>query len=172
MLFHNRHVKAAMGSVIANGGVQLNRAQSLEGMFQSSQLYIWGLSANDLSGKVKVGVSGCIGNQFSGRQLLILSVLLLLSFNPPNPPFFPTGSSLAAGRRVGSWVILTVCQVGRVYESQTLIGSWHCCQLAFWQTIRPYPSSEHLQIQRSGKVGIGNQGNHYYHWSLSFFTKF
>ena len=40
MLFHNRHVKAAMGSVIANGGVQLNRAQSLEGMFQSSQLYI------------------------------------------------------------------------------------------------------------------------------------
>ena len=80
----------------------------------------------------------------------------------PTLPFFPTGSSLAAGRRVGSWVILTVCQVGRVYESQTLIGSWHCCQLAFWQTIRPYPSSEHLQIQRSGKVGIGNQGNHYY----------
>ena len=80
MLFHNRHVKAAMGSVIANGGVQLNRAQSLEGMFQSSQLYIWGLSANDLSRKVKVGVSGCIGNQFCGRQFLILSVLLLLSF--------------------------------------------------------------------------------------------
>ena len=40
MLFHNRPVRAAMGSVIANGGVQLNRAQSLEGMFQSSQLYI------------------------------------------------------------------------------------------------------------------------------------
>ena len=40
MLFHNRPVKAAMGSVIVNGGVQLSDGKSL--VKPNLQLYILG----------------------------------------------------------------------------------------------------------------------------------
>ena len=40
MLFHNRPVKAAMGSVIVNGGVRLSGGKSL--VIPNFQLYIFG----------------------------------------------------------------------------------------------------------------------------------
>ena len=48
MLFHNRPVKAAMGSVIANGGVQLSDGKSLV-KTKLATLHFWGASENELA---------------------------------------------------------------------------------------------------------------------------
>ena len=168
MLFHNRPARAAMGSVIAKGGVQLSNDESLiRAEWKLGTLHfggcvsLYGLTGGS-AGESESGVdSPFLGGGWVGGVGWFGSVSILHLAKPALPSLyflFPTGSRPAVS--LAGWLMgQSDGRSDGLSESyQRLNGSWLYCQLAFWQTFSHilflpiFPSS---MFGWKGKVIVG-----------------